>query len=73
MTYPTTATTLLGNIEANLRAIRARVGDRLVMAAVKANAYGHGAVAVASMIERTGAADWLRRDRARGSNCAPPG
>lgn len=59
MTYPTTATTLLGNIEANLRGVRARVGDRLVLAAVKANAYGHGAVAVASMIERTGAADWL--------------
>ena len=59
MTYPTTATTLLSNIEANLRGIRARVGDRLVLAAVKANAYGHGAIAVASMIERTGAADWL--------------
>ncbi|MFT4297377.1 MAG: alanine racemase [Micropruina sp.] len=59
MTYPTTACTLLGNIEANLRGIRARVGDRLVLAAVKANAYGHGALAVASMIELRGAADWL--------------
>lgn len=59
MTYPTTARTLLGNIEANLRGIRARVGDRLVLAAVKANAYGHGAVNVASMIEKRGAADWL--------------
>ena len=59
MTYPTTARTLLGNIEANLRGIRARVGNRLVLAAVKANGYGHGAVAVASMIERRGAADWL--------------
>lgn len=59
MTYPTTARTLLGNIRANLEAIRARVGQRPVMAAVKANAYGHGAVAVSRMIERTGAADWL--------------
>ncbi|MCW3159159.1 alanine racemase [Micropruina sonneratiae] len=59
MTYPTTATTLLDAVEANLRGVRARVGDRLVLAAVKADAYGHGAVAVASMIERTGAADWL--------------
>ncbi len=59
MTHPTTARTLLGNIEHNLRGIRARVGDRLVLAAVKANAYGHGAVEVARMIERTGAADWL--------------
>ena len=59
MTYPTTARTLLGNLEHNLRGIRARVGDRLVLAAVKANAYGHGAAAVSQMIERTGAADWL--------------
>ncbi len=59
MSYPTTAHTLLDNIEANLRGIRARVGDRLVLAAVKANGYGHGALAVASMIEQRGAADWL--------------
>ncbi|MBK8447123.1 MAG: alanine racemase [Micropruina sp.] len=59
MTYPTTARTLLGNIEHNLRGISKRVGDRLLLAAVKANAYGHGAVPVARMIERTGAADWL--------------
>ncbi|MFT3859919.1 alanine racemase [Micropruina sp.] len=59
MTYPTTATTLLGNIEANLRGVRERVGDRLVLAAVKANAYGHGAAAVAAMIEQRKAADWL--------------
>ncbi len=59
MTHPTIARTLLGNIEANLRGVRARVGDRLVLAAVKANAYGHGAAAVAAMIERRGVADWL--------------
>ena len=59
MTYPSTASTLLGNIEHNLRGIRDRVGDRLVLAAVKANAYGHGAVEVSRMIERTAAADWL--------------
>ena len=50
MTYPSTASTLLGNIEHNLRGIRDRVGDRLVLAAVKANAYGHGAVEVSRMI-----------------------
>jgi alanine racemase len=53
------ATTRLDHVRANLEAIRARVGDRLVLAAVKADAYGHGAVEVARMIERTGAADWL--------------
>ena len=54
-----TATTRLDHLRANLAAVRERVGDRLVLAAVKADAYGHGAVAVAAMIERTGAADWL--------------
>lgn len=53
------ATTRLDHIRANLDAIRARVGDRVVLAAVKADAYGHGAVEVARMIERTGAADRL--------------
>lgn len=55
----TTATTDLGAIAANLAGIRGRVGDRKVLVAVKANAYGHGAVPVARMIEATGAADWL--------------
>ncbi len=63
MLYATTATTHLGNIRRNLEAIRARVSadrpGRLVLAAVKANGYGHGAVEVSRMIERTGAADWL--------------
>lgn len=53
------AVTDLAAIRANLDAVRSRVGDRLVLAAVKANAYGHGAVPVAQMIERTGSADWL--------------
>jgi len=59
VSYPTTARTMLGNIRSNLGAIRARVGDRLVLAAVKANAYGHGAVAVSRLLEQSGAADWL--------------
>ncbi len=57
--YATSAQVHLDHIEANLRAIRERVGDRFVLVAVKANAYGHGAAQVASMIERTGVADWL--------------
>jgi len=52
-------TTRLDNIGANLDAIRARVGGRKLLVAVKANAYGHGAIGVAEMIQRTGAADWL--------------
>jgi alanine racemase len=52
-------TTRLDHIRANLDAIRARVGARLVLAAVKADAYGHGAVEVSRMIEATGSADWL--------------
>lgn len=63
MLYATTATTHLGNIRHNLAGIRARVTadrpGRLVLAAVKANAYGHGAREVARMIQATGSADWL--------------
>ncbi|MDQ7992084.1 MAG: alanine racemase [Propionicimonas sp.] len=59
METPTLATTRLDNIAANLAAIRARVGDRLVLAAVKADAYGHGAVEVSRHLQRTGAADQL--------------
>ena len=56
---PTLATTRLDHVKANLAAIRDRVGERQVLVAVKANAYGHGAVAVSRMIQDTGAADWL--------------
>lgn len=59
MLSTSTATTRLDHIRHNLDAVRARVGDRLVLAAVKADAYGHGAVDVARMIEASGAADWL--------------
>ena len=59
MLSPTLAETDLDAIRANLDAVRARVGGRQVLAAVKADAYGHGAVEVGRMIERTGAADWL--------------
>lgn len=56
---PSLATTRLDHIAANLVAIRAHVGDRLVLAAVKADAYGHGSVEVARHLQRTGAADQL--------------
>ena len=59
MKPPTIAATRLDHIRANLEAIRVRVGDRKVLAAVKADAYGHGAVPVARMLEGSGAADWL--------------
>ncbi|MDR1852623.1 MAG: alanine racemase [Propionibacteriaceae bacterium] len=59
MSHTNTAITHLDAIEANLRAVRTRVGARKILAAVKANAYGHGATHVAKMIEERGAADWL--------------
>lgn len=59
MFHATTATTRLDHIRANLHAIRARVGDRRVLVAVKADAYGHGAIGVSRTVEATGAADWL--------------
>ena len=58
--YATHARVHLGNIQDNLRAIRTAVGkERKVLVAVKANAYGHGAVEVSRMAESTGTADWL--------------
>ncbi|MFT3876571.1 MAG: alanine racemase [Propioniciclava sp.] len=53
------ATTRLDHIAANLAGVRARVGGRRVLAAVKADAYGHGLADVARMIEATASADWL--------------
>lgn len=59
MLYQTHAVIHLDNIRANLLAIRAAVGaDRKLLIAVKANAYGHGAVAVARLAEAAGV-DWL--------------
>ena len=58
--YATHARIHLGNVRDNLRGIRAAVGPgRKVLVAVKANGYGHGAVAVSRMAEATGTAEWL--------------
>ena len=55
MLHQTYARVHLGNIRKNIEGIRKAVGpDRKIMIAVKANAYGHGAVEVSSMAERIG-------------------
>ena len=55
-----TATVDLGAISANLDAMRARLPEGTgMLAAVKANAYGHGAVEVSRHLERTGAVTGL--------------
>jgi alanine racemase len=51
---PTWAEIDLQALSANLRAIRARVGTRPILAVVKANAYGHGAAGVARALEKDG-------------------
>ncbi len=59
MLYQTHVRVHLDNIRDNILAIRRQVGDqRKILIAVKANAYGHGAVAVARMAEEIGA-DYL--------------
>lgn len=58
-TTPTLVTTRLDHIAANLAAIRARVGDRLVLVAVKADGYGHGAIEVGRHLQETALADGL--------------
>ncbi|MEW6354750.1 MAG: alanine racemase [Planctomycetota bacterium] len=55
MSHPTRAEIRLGNIIHNLEEIRRKVGPRVkVLAAVKANAYGHGAVAVSKALAAHG-------------------
>jgi alanine racemase len=51
---PTRAEVSLDALEANLSAIRARVGHLPVLGVVKANAYGHGAVPVARTLADAG-------------------
>jgi alanine racemase len=58
MLYQTQARIHLSHIRANLAAIRQAIGPRRLLLAVKANAYGHGAVAVSRLAESCGV-DWL--------------
>jgi alanine racemase len=56
---PTWAEIDLGALSSNLKIVKERVGPNVnVMAVVKANAYGHGAVECARWLEREGA-DWF--------------
>lgn len=55
---PTWAEINLDNLVHNFRVTRAAVGDAAIMAAVKADAYGHGAVECARALESAGA-DWF--------------
>ena len=59
MAAPTQLTVDLDALHANLAAARNLAGGRAVLAAVKANAYGHGLVPVARSIEERGSAEWL--------------
>ena len=59
MLYQTHTRIHLANIRDNIHAIRRAVGaQRKILIAVKANAYGHGAVEVSRMAEQNGV-DWL--------------
>ena len=60
MLYQTHVKVHLGNIRRNLETVRSLVGpERKLCFSVKDNAYGHGAVKVASMVQEAGLADWL--------------
>jgi alanine racemase len=52
-----TVTIRLDHIAANLAAIRARVGDRQILVAVKADGYGHGAAEVSRHLQDAALAD----------------
>ncbi|MDR0436040.1 MAG: alanine racemase, partial [Propionibacteriaceae bacterium] len=59
MLYQTYARVNLRNLKHNLQGIREHVGDLKVLFAVKANAYGHGAVEVAKFVQDEKLVDWL--------------
>lgn len=59
MPTPCRFTVDLDALNANLEAARDLAGGRRVLAAVKANAYGHGLVPVARSMQERGTADWL--------------
>lgn len=59
MASPCTLRVDLDAIHANLATARELAGGRAVLAAVKANAYGHGLVEVARSIQARGTASWL--------------
>jgi alanine racemase len=59
MPTPTRFQVDLDALNANLAAARELAGGRKVLAAVKANAYGHGLVPVARSIQDGGSAEWL--------------
>ncbi len=57
--YQTYVRVHLGNIRSNIEGIRKAIGpQRKILIAVKANAYGHGAVEISRMAEKIGV-DWL--------------
>jgi alanine racemase len=57
--YQTYARVNLRNLKHNLVSIRERVGDLKILLAIKANAYGHGAIPVAQFVQEEKLADWL--------------
>jgi len=57
--YSTRAMIDLDALRHNVTALRSLAGNRLLLAPLKANAYGHGAVALAQFLEREGLADWI--------------
>lgn len=60
MLYQTHATIHLGNIRHNIQSVKQVVGKNCkVLIAVKADAYGHGAVEVSKMAEESGLVDYL--------------
>ena len=56
---PSHAIVDLSAIAANLAVVRKRAGGRKILFAVKADAYGHGAVEVSRYVEKHHCADWL--------------
>jgi len=59
MLYSTRATINLDALRYNIVALQSLIGDRALMAPLKANAYGHGSVEVAKFLDREHLADFI--------------
>ncbi|MCL5669991.1 MAG: alanine racemase, partial [Acidobacteria bacterium] len=55
---PTWAEISLSKLRRNFACVRQLAGPRRIMAVIKADAYGHGAVAIARTLDQAGA-DWF--------------
>ena len=59
----------LSNLEYNLKQVKKKVGGREIIGVVKADAYGHGAIAVSKVLLQNGVKPWPSQHHMKLLNC----